>query len=324
MHEFELIARFFAPLADDQAHAFGLRDDAALVPLRPGHEVVATVDAIVEGVHFLTDDPADLVARKLLRVNLSDLAAKGAEPANYLLAAAFRKEMNTEYVSAFARGLAHDQKSFGVSLLGGDTVATPGPATFSLTAFGHVPEGAMIRRAGARPGDALYVTGTIGDSFLGLGTLRGKVAFDDENQREWVISRYRLPQPRCTLGVAARGLASACLDVSDGLIADAGHLAEESGVACVIEAGAVPLSAPARAALERGSVTLTGLLSGGDDYELLFTVPPEMASHFEMIAGRTGTAATRIGRTEAGQGIRVLNDEGRTMNLEHSGYEHFR
>ncbi|MFP4002486.1 MAG: thiamine-phosphate kinase, partial [Alphaproteobacteria bacterium] len=184
MREFELISRYFAPLAEDQAHAFGLRDDAALLPHRPGHDTVVTVDAIVENVHFLTEDPPGLVARKLLRVNLSDLAAKGAEPAHYLLAAAFRKGMDTDYIAAFAGGLAEDQKIFGISLLGGDTVATPGPATFSLTAFGHVPRGAFLRRGGARSGDLLYVTGSIGDAVLGLRMLRGDGDVADAGHRE--------------------------------------------------------------------------------------------------------------------------------------------
>lgn len=324
MREFEIIARYFAPLASDTACAFGLRDDAALLPRRPDHDQVATVDAIVEGVHFLMDDPPGLVARKLLRVNLSDLAAKGAEPAHYLLVTAFRKGTDTDYISAFAEGLARDQETFGVSLLGGDTVATPGPATFSLTAFGHVPRGGIIRRAGARPGDILYVSGTIGDALLGLRVLRGGLTFTDEKQREYAVSRYRLPQPRCALGVALRELASACLDISDGLVADAGHMAEASGVACVIEAEAVPLSPAGYAALREGSVAPADLLTAGDDYELLCAVKPENAARLENAAALTGTDLTRIGRVEQGEGVSLLDEAGEAVPLAQSGYEHFR
>lgn len=322
MHEFELIARYFAPLADDGC-AFGLRDDAALMPRRPGHDVVVTVDAVVEGVHFLKDDPSDLVARKLLRVNLSDLAAKGAQAAHYLLVTAFSHHTDTEYVAAFASGLAEDQRCFGVSLLGGDTVATPGRSMYSLTAFGHVPAGEMVRRAGARPGDLLYVTGTIGDSLLGLKVLRQGIEMDDQRHREWVASRYRLPQPRCELGAAVRGLVSACLDVSDGLVADAGHMAAESGLACVIDADAVPLSPAAHAALSREMVSPADLLTGGDDYELLLAVPPQRAARFEDTAARAGTSVTQIGRTEEGSGVRVLDASGEIMALNRAGYQHF-
>lgn len=323
MHEFELIARYFAPLADD-GFAFGLRDDAALLPQRPGHDVVATVDAVVAGVHFLQDDPPEVVARKLLRVNLSDLAAKGARPAHYLLVTAFSRETDTDYVEAFAAGLEQDQRIFGISLLGGDTVATPGPSVFSLTAFGHVPSGEMIRRAGGRPGDLLYVTGSIGDSVIGLKVLTGEFAIGDEQHRKWVTERYGLPQPRCELGAAVRGLVSACLDVSDGLVADAGHLAAESNLACVIEADAVPLSPAGYAALGQGLISPAGLLTGGDDYELLFAVPPERAARFEDAAARAATSVAQIGRMEEGRGVRVIDSAGEIMSLERSGYEHFR
>ncbi|MCP5433475.1 MAG: thiamine-phosphate kinase [Alphaproteobacteria bacterium] len=320
MDEFALIARYFAPLAAPEGLA--LTDDAATIPLVPGKDLVVTADAIVEGVHFLPDDPPDLVARKLLRVNLSDLAAKGARPAHYVLTVAFPKGTGEEAIAAFARGLGEDQARFGVKLLGGDTVATPGPATFSLTAFGWA-DGAMLRRGGARPGDLLFVSGTIGDAGLGLRALTGAAPGLSPALADFAAARYRLPEPRVSLGPALAGLASAALDVSDGLVADAGHMADVSGVNIRIEADRVPLSAAVREALGLGLMTWADILSAGDDYEILFAAPAGRRAEIAARAAGAGVAVSEIGRVAHGAGVAALDGAGMAMTLPEGGYRHF-
>src|SRR6478736_5269291 len=252
--EDSLIARYFRPLATDPG-AFGLDDDAAA--LKPdGNDVVVTVDAIVEGVHFLPDDPPDTVARKALRVNLSDLAAKGAVPAGFVLTLALRSP-DEAWLKPFAAALGEDARRFGCPLLGGDTVSTPGPLMISITAFGRVPPGKMVHRNGARPGDRVMVTGTIGDAALGLAVLRGgkiHAAMTDTAAREILVERYRVPQPRVALAEIVRRYASAAMDVSDGLAGDLTKLCGVSGVSAVIDLVSVPLSGAARDMVSRGIV----------------------------------------------------------------------
>jgi len=223
--EFDLIARYFAPLAAGAPGALGLLDDAALVDVSPGHRLVVTVDAVVAGVHFLADDPPDLIARKALRVNLSDLAAMGARPLGYFLAAAFA-DQDEPWLAAFAAGLAEDQASFGVALMGGDTVATPGPLTLAITAIGEVRSGRELRRSAAKAGDLIFVTGTLGDGALGLAALRGALPALSGAQRDFLARRYHLPEPRIDFGRALteEGLALCGMDISDGLGADLGHI----------------------------------------------------------------------------------------------------
>jgi thiamine-monophosphate kinase len=314
--EFELIRRHFAPLAAPSA--FGLRDDAATLAPPPGSELVLTVDAMVEGVHFLPDDPPDLVSRKLLRVNLSDLAAKGARPLGYLLTAAWTAALGEDWIAAFAGGLADDQRRYDCSLLGGDTVSTPGPLWFSLTAIGAVPAGAMLRRSGARPGDLVFVSGSIGDGALGLRAIRGELPHLDEADRAFLADRYRLPQPRVALGPRLVGLASAAMDVSDGLIADLGHMAEASSVAAVVEAAQAPLS-PAGSRADRLDLALTG----GDDYEILFTAPPGAEAAVAALAGELSIPLARIGRIEAGAGVTAVNADGAALEFTSRGWRHF-
>jgi thiamine-monophosphate kinase len=270
--EFGEIARLFRPLTGGAAGAFELLDDAAVLPQRPGFEVVVTKDAIVEGVHFPEGEAPDLVARKLLRVNLSDLAAKAAEPFAAFLAVAWPPRFGPAEREAFARGLGEDLAAFGVSLMGGDTVATPGPMWASLTAMGWVPAGGLVRRAGARPGELVMVSGAIGDGALGLAAVRGEI----EDPTGALAGRYRLPSPRLELREALRAGASAAADVSDGLVADAGHIAEASGVALRINLDRLPLSPAAAAWLARQpdrARALARLASGGDDYEVVCTGP---------------------------------------------------
>src|SRR5438105_7473611 len=267
--EFGRIRRFFAPLAGPGG--LGLTDDAALIDCSPGHRLVVTVDAIVEGVHYLPDDPPDLVARKLLRVNLSALAAMGARPLHYLLATALPASLGDEWVARFAAGLAEDQRVFGVALLGGDSVATAGPAVLSLTALGEVATGAEIRRSGARPGDRVWVSGTIGDAFLGLQVLRGGYPGLAPADRAALTRRFQLPEPRTALGPRLAGIAHAMLDVSDGLLADLGHICEASQVGASVALSALPLSSGARRLAAADPGVTVRLATGGDDYELLFT-----------------------------------------------------
>ena len=229
--EDDLIARYFRPLAQAPA-SLGLLDDAAVLE-GFGDDLVLTTDAIVEGVHYLAGDPAETVARKALRVNLSDLAAKGASPVGFLLTLALRK-VNEAWLAAFAAALGEDATAFGCPLLGGDTVSTPGPVMISITAFGRVPKDQMVRRHGARAGDVVAVTGTIGDAALGLDILRGGRAAgalpSHRREAEFLVDRYRVPQPRLAIASALRAAASAAMDVSDGLAGDLAKLCAVSGV----------------------------------------------------------------------------------------------
>ena len=310
--EFSLIARHFRPLAGPGA--LGLLDDAALLTPPPGRELVLAADAMVEGVHFLPNDPADTVGAKLLRVNLSDLAAMGADPLAYLVTVSAPRATPEAWFAGLAAGLARDGARYGATLLGGDTTSTPGPITLSLTIIGHVAPGVAVRRAGARPGDEVWVTGTIGDGALGLVALRGDLP--DPNGA--LARRYRLPEPR--LGVARAGLVRAGLDVSDGLVQDLGHLCRAAGLGAEIKAAAVPLSPAAHAA---GPAWLETCLTGGDDYELVMAVAPERGGALSAHAAGLGVAVTRIGRFVPGEGVRVLDGDGREMGLERQGWSHF-
>jgi len=316
--EFALIAKYFKPLARDPG-ALALGDDACLLENYAGSETVATTDALIAGVHFLADDPPHLIARKALRVNLSDLAAKGAAPAGYLLALSLPQDFETEWLEGFVRGLAEDQQRFGISLLGGDTTATPGPLTLAITALGRVPKGRMIKRAGAEPGDGVYVSGSIGDAAAGLAVLQGTLAAGPH--AAYLSGRYRLPEPRLDLGTALHGTASAALDVSDGLLADLGHIAEVSRVRIVVEALRIPRSEALQAVWGSTPEAVLRAATAGDDYEIAFTAPSEEAA---LAAGRQGgVAVTRIGRVEAGQGVVLLDDSGREISVAKAGFSHF-
>src|ERR1700716_3263170 len=308
-----LIARYFRPIATDPG-AFDLGDDAAILNAAGGDTVVTT-DAIVEGVHFLPNDPPDTIARKALRVNLSDRAAKGATPAGFVLTLALRAA-DDAWLAPFARGLGEDGDLFGCPLLGGDTVATPGPLMISITAFGRIPAGKMVHRSGAKPGDRVVVTGTIGDAALGLDILKGGAALaalaDDAAAKAMLVGRYRVPQPRNALANAVRDHAGAAMDVSDGLAGDLAKLCAASGVSAVIDAPSIPLSAAAAALLARGTVGVETLVSGGDDYEILCAVPETRFEAFAEAAGIAGVAVTSIGTVIADTSApRFLDAEGR-------------
>lgn len=324
--EFELIAQVFARLARAEAGAFGLTDDAAVIDLEKNQSLVATADAMIEGVHFLPDDPPGLVARKLLRVNLSDLAAMGAVPRGYLLTTAYSKRIDDAWVEAFARGLEQDQEIFRIGLLGGDSVSTPGPLALTLTALGALPRGSALRRATARAGEDVYVSGTLGDGALGLMAIKGELSGIEDAQRDTLAGRYRLPEPRVALGVALReaGLASSAIDISDGLIGDLGHICETSGgLGAEIEAKALPLSAAAAGALEANPRLLGAIAAGGDDYELLFTAAPESASEITALSLELALPLTRVGQLTASGGIRLLDRNGEAIPFDNVGWRHF-
>jgi thiamine-monophosphate kinase len=320
--EFETIRRLFAPLAHPE-WGRGLADDVAVVPSRPGCDLVLTKDAIVEGVHFLPTDPLDTVARKLLRVNLSDLAAKGAEPFGYLLACHWSPRCGWPERMAFVEGLRVDQKAFGIALLGGDTVATPGPASFSMTLLGWIPKGRTVGRAGAKPGDLAFVTGVIGDGWLGLEAVQSRLSLDSERVAA-LSDHYRMPTPRTDFAMPIRDMASAAIDVSDGLIADLGHLAEAGGVRIEIDLGAVPLSAAGQAWFD-GRVdqqaALVKLVTGGDDYEIAFTASARDEGALRREADRRHLRLTRIGSVTTGQGV-VARLGGQSITFDRSGFSH--
>jgi thiamine-monophosphate kinase len=325
--EDRLIARFFRPIARHPG-AFDLTDDAAALEPPPGHELVLTVDAIVGGIHFFAEDAADMVAKKALRVNLSDLAAKGAQPAGFLLTLALPKSVTETWLDLFASGLGTDAEGYGCPLLGGDSVRTSGPVAISITALGTVPKGTMVRRSGARAGDAVVVTGTIGDAALGL-ELRDVVAaakrwrLDDKFQYQ-LIRRYLLPQPRNALAEAVRLHASAAIDVSDGLVGDLGKLCAASEVSAEVEVPRVPLSEAARAIVASEVSAIERVLTGGDDYEIVCTVPPKNLEAFRAAAAMARVPVTEIGRIIAGKAPpRFLDRDGGPLTFEQRSFSHF-
>ena len=313
--EFAFIARRLRPLATAPG-ALGLVDDAALLDPRSGMQLVLTKDAMVAGVHFLEGDPPDQIARKLLRVNLSDLAAMGAAPIGYLLALTRPRDIEDEWLASFCAGLAADNAEFDISVLGGDTVSTPGPLTLSLTAIGEVPKGEALLRSGARPGDDIWVSGSLGDAALGLAVLQGTLQVT-EPVRSRLIDRYRLPRPRLALGRALRGIAHAAIDISDGLLADLGHIVETSAVGAKIRIDLLPLSAPDLSRAQDAG------FSGGDDYELLFTAAPSQRDAIERLAEKLDLPITRIGQMRTAPGIRVLDAAGAEVHPDRTGWRHF-
>ncbi|HXR94966.1 MAG TPA: thiamine-phosphate kinase [Rhizomicrobium sp.] len=311
MDEFGIIARYFAPLAIDPG-ALKLKDDAAFLPPRPGFDLVITTDQIAAETDFFPHDPPATVAKKALRVNLSDLAAKGARPEFYLLTLAMPRPVREAWLQDFVAGLAEDKDQFGISLLGGDTSATDGPLSISITAFGFVPAGRMVKRSGARIGDAVYVTGTIGDSAGGLAIFKREKHRLSEAQRDYLTKRYQVPEPPVGFGAQSLvGLASAAIDISDGLIADLGHVAQASRVRIELEAEAIPRSDALRALWGDGADAILRAATAGDDYQIAFTAPPGLSGPF-----------TCIGRVKAGEGV-VVTVGGKEIAVPKSGYRHF-
>lgn len=318
--EFELIARYLAPISGPGA--FGLLDDAAAIAPPPGCDLVVTKDALVAGKHFFADDPPDTIARKALRVNLSDLAAKGATPLGFLLALALPEAWTEPWLARFAAGLAQDAKRFRCPLLGGDTVATSGPLVLSVTAFGFLPTGAMVRRAGGSLDDILYVTGEIGLSTLGLLDRLGRAPPMSPALRRQARRRYLVPEPPVTFAGTVRDFASAAMDVSDGLVGDACKLAEASGVGLEIDASRVPFPAECAPALRQDRALLAALLTGGDEYQILAAVPPARTASFEQAARAAKVKITAVGRLRK-RGIHILAPDGTRMQLKRGAFAHF-
>jgi thiamine-monophosphate kinase len=317
LSEFALIAKLFAPLATAKAAA-GLKDDVAVLAENARSDLVLKTDAIVEGVHFLKDDPPETVARKALRVNLSDLAAKGADPVGYLMVLARPAHVTDKWLKAFSAGLKSDQQRFSLSLLGGDTVRMPGPLVIAITAIGRVPKDKAIRRWGAKPGDLVFVTGTIGDAGLGLELLKQK-----RRSPRGPIEKYRLPQPRLAFGRKLRGLASASIDVSDGLLQDLGHIADVSRVCVEIDAVRVPLSRALQTAWGRDERATLRAASAGDDYEIAFTCRPDRAARVRAAARAAKVPVTQIGEITRGKGVVLLDADGKKIPIGRKGYQHF-
>jgi thiamine-monophosphate kinase len=314
--EFELIARYFAPLASGFAGAGGLKSDNAFLPGDARHDLVVKTDMIVSGVHFLADEKPERVAARALRACLSDLAAGGATPYVYQVGLSLTRDWTERWVAGFARGLAADQRRFSVMLCGGDTTGTPGPTTISITAFGKVARGKGLGRDGARDGDELWVSGTIGDAALGLLAARGALT------SAALEKRYRLPQPRTALGPRLVGIATATADISDGLLADVGHIADASGLAARIERDQVPLSAAARGALSTNESLWANVLGGGDDYELAIAMPGRKRAALLAASHAAGVKVTRLGAFSKGKGV-VLTVSGQPQHFAQSGYAHF-
>jgi thiamine-monophosphate kinase len=329
--EFEIIRRFFAPLAANAPGAFGLTDDAAAIKLAPGRQLIVTTDTLVAGVHFPMDETPQSIAARLIGVNLSDLAAMGARPEAYTMALALPRDYGSGWIRAFAGELRRQQKAHRVTLIGGDTVATDGPLTVCLTTFGSVDKGRELRRNGARAGDLIYVSGTIGDATLGLRVLKDDIVGLDKRHAKVLIGRYRLPRPRVRLGLGLVGLATAAIDVSDGLIADLGHVARTSGCTAEIDVDRVPLSAAARAAVALDRSLHERVLTGGDDYELVFTVAKSRRKAVTALARRLRLPLTEIGRMRLAKGsskykarpVDARDRGGHLVPLKRTGYRHF-
>ena len=326
--EFELIERYFAPLAAGEPGAFGLTDDAAELAITPGKHAVVTTDAIISGIHFPVSEDSRTIASRLVRVNLSDLAAKGARPRAYTMVLALPDTTTLEWVAAFAQGLADEQQRFGITLIGGDTTRSGGDLMLSLTMIGEVSDNAMILRSGATVGDDVYVSGTIGDAALGRALMEQRINASDDASRTYLIRRFRTPDPRVEVGLRLAGLASAAADISDGLLADLNHICRASRLSAEVELDRVPLSAAAHRLVTDNQPLRISLLTGGDDYELVFTAPTNVSERLQELAAQCDVGLTRIGRMIDGgaqsKAVTVLDTNGRRIEVGDGGYRHFR
>jgi thiamine-monophosphate kinase len=326
--EDEIIAKIFAPLAGEAG--LGLADDVACLVPPPGQDLVLTADMITAGVHFFADDPPEAIAAKALRVNLSDLAAKAAEPLGFLLSLGLPDDWTLSWLEAFAAALGRDAAAYACPLLGGDTVKILGPLTLSITAIGAVPHGRMVPRPGAEVADVLYVSGTIGDAALGLRLRRGAAADQvwikdlSAPARDVLAARYLYPQPRLLLREALRAHARTAMDISDGLAGDLAKMLRLTGVSAELEFADVPLSLAAREALALAPELAAPILSGGDDYEILAAVPPTETAEFERKAAAAGLPVTEIGLVKAGRGgPDFLDRAGQPIVLAARSFQHF-
>ncbi len=320
--EFSLIAKYFAPLSGEGS--FGLKDDAALFIPEKGNSIVVTQDALASSVHFFPDDPPALIAKKALRVNISDLASKGAKPKSFSLALGLSAETDENWVSEFAQGLGEDCKQFDISLSGGDTFKSNAGLVISITAFGEIPEVEYTSRLCGKAGQHVYVTGTIGDAALGLLARQEKLPGLATQHQEFLINRYLLPEPRTAMYSAIRQFASSAMDISDGLVADLKKLCEASSVSARLNLPEVPLSTAVQEAIALESSLLETAISGGDDYEILFSVDPDNADALRNAAEECGVQVTRIAELVEGNGsVSVIDETGKQINLKASGFNHF-
>jgi thiamine-monophosphate kinase len=325
--EDRLIARHFRPLATHPG-ALNLIDDAAVVSVPQGHDLVLKTDAIIGGVHWLPDDPAEAVAKKALRVNLSDLAAKGAKPLGFLLALALPTDIGDTWLERFAAALGEDAEGFGCPLFGGDTDRTPGPVTVAISAFGTVPSGTMVLRSGAKPGDRLVVTGSIGDAALGLVLRHDPQAATrwglDDAMRNHLLRRYLVPEPRNVIAEALRGSAHGGMDISDGLVGDLAKMCRASHVTATVEVARVPLSDAARRAVVADPRLIDTILTGGDDYEVLASVPERHVERLAAASAAAGVTLTEIGTISGGAGrARFLGPDGGELAFVNPSFSHF-
>ena len=321
--EFEIIKTYFSPLSRSEKGAFNLTDDAAVIEIPDGKSMVVTTDTLVEGVHFLSEDLPKNIAKKLLRVSLSDLAAMGSVPAYYNLSIATKLGTTSEWFKAFSEGLLADQIQFGVTLIGGDTVATSGPLTLSLTAMGFVKKGKAISRSGAKLGDDIWVSGLIGDAALGLMAAKGKLISISEENKNYLISRYTLPIPQTLLGPKLSGHVNSAIDVSDGLIGDLDHICETSKLGANIQITDIPISRAASIIVTEKPHYLDLILSGGDDFELLFTADKSFRTVAKSLTKMLDVSLTKIGVMVSRRSIEIFDENGNKYFIQNNGYTHF-
>lgn len=337
--EAAIIERHLVPLSSAHPGALGLRDDAAWISPPDGHDIVVTMDAIAAGVHFLPSDPPQAIGWKALAVNVSDLVAKGAAPHAYLMSLAFPEAPEEAWLAALAAGLGEAQNAFGITLVGGDTDRRPGPVAITITALGLVPSGRMVRRGAAEPGDRVYVTGTLGDSAIGLalrtGSSRALAWRIDGAAREVLEQRYLRPVPPVAITAVLRDHARAAMDISDGLLKDLGRMCRTSGVTARIRADMVPLSREVAMVLADDARVIEDILAGGDDYQVLAAVAASNARAFEAAGRAAGVAVTEIGAfgaaagpgydigTGGGGGVSVESSDGQPLAINRDGHDHF-
>ena len=320
--EFELIKKHLAPLAEN-SFSIGLTDDAAIFQPPPNRELVLTKDLLLAGVHFFPTDPPELIARKALRINLSDLAAMGSDPVGYLLGLGLPADWNEAWLEAFCEGLRVDQNHYGIELFGGDTIRSTNGLLVSITMIGSVPVGQGKRRSAAQPDDLIYVTGTLGDSALGLALRRGELPELEGDDKNFLQDRYLLPQPRVEAVELVRSFATASIDISDGLIADLGHMCASSGIGARLEASRIPISDAVRKVVELDATRFEDVMSGGDDYEVLLSVARRTVPELERAAAKIGVKIQEIGYFCEQEEIKIGNLDGTIRNVSRKGYAHF-
>ncbi len=322
--EFDLIRKYFSPLSADVPGADLLKDDVASLKISEGLVPVVTLDTLVSGVHFFPNDPPRLIAQKLLRVSLSDLAASGALPIGYFLSLSLPADIDEGWIAEFSRGLSEDQERYQVFLHGGDTTRTIGPISLSLTAIGEAPENSIVRRSGASPGDRIFVTGTIGDAAIGLRLINDLGFKEALDIAPFLVDRYLRPLPRVELGPLLRDRATAAIDISDGLAGDAAHIAEESNVSMIIDCDSIPVSSPAKRQLKERPDYINQVIAGGDDYEILFCAPSSVGSWIQKECSSIGVDICEIGFVTEGRNEPVvLRERGETKVFKGKSWQHF-